>query len=77
MYNCDHLKYCAQCKSKIEFLEKQIRGYQLEALEAEDALGEALGYPLNPGGLGYCIGDHTTGTIAVEAKNRIKNLQEK
>ncbi len=66
-------------------LERQIRGYQSECRDAEQELGKALGYPWYKDDQknfpdateaeGVCVGDHTTASIAAEARKCIAELK--
>jgi hypothetical protein len=46
-----------------------------ELHEVEEILAEALGYPYDKN-YGWVTGEHTTITLAMEAKRRIRDLEE-
>ena len=65
-------------------LQDTIKGYQAECYAVEQTLGKALGYPAFADdtknfpdateAYGVCVGDHTAGTLAAEAAERIAKL---
>lgn len=72
---------CAPCLA-----HRTIYGYQKECHEVEQTLGKVLGYPWykdDPKNFpdateadGVCIGEHVPGTLAQEAAQRIRKLEE-
>ena len=59
---------------KLEAQEEYIRGMHQELNEAEDILAEAAGYPHDEDH-GWVVGDHTTITLAMEVRDRVKDLE--
>jgi hypothetical protein len=76
---------CNDQQARIAELERQIKGYQSECRDVEQALGRALGYPRFcddqknfPGSTdadGVCVGEHTPATVAESAARRIAELE--
>lgn len=70
--------------ARIERLDRKEQGYIREVNAVEQSLGVALGYPFYcddpanfPGTTkvnGVCVGEHTAGTLAAEAAQRIATL---
>lgn len=65
-------------EERITELEAELRrikhGYGTEAMETEAILAEALGYAHDEE-YGWIVGDHTTVTLAMEARRRLEILQ--
>lgn len=75
----------AECRERMAEMKRQLKGYQQECYDVEQALGKALGYPWHkddqrnfPGATeadGVCVGEHVPATIASEAAGRIAELE--
>lgn len=62
-------------QAEIFLLKRRLSGYQKECEEVLQVLGRALKYLKDSGGESICTGDHTPGTLAKEAAEKITEKQ--